>query len=186
MILRFVTPQDCPALLDIYAQYIDTGVTFEYDLPTREEFTARISGICRDYPYLVCQEGDRVLGYAYAHRVWERAAYQWNAELSVYLAPDAVGKGLGKKLYAALEDLLRLQGVLTVYGLVTLPNPPSEGLHEAMGFTRQAVFPAAGFKAGVWKDVVWFRKDLAPRPKGEPEPFLSIRRVPREIGRAHV
>ena len=64
MILRFVTPQDCPALLDIYAQYIDTGVTFEYDLPTREEFTARISGICRDYPYLVCQEGDRVLGYA--------------------------------------------------------------------------------------------------------------------------
>ena len=88
MILRFVTPQDCPALLDIYAQYIDTGVTFEYDLPTREEFTARISGICRDYPYLVCQEGDRVLGYAYAHRVWERAAYQWNAELSVYLAPD--------------------------------------------------------------------------------------------------
>ena len=79
MILRFVTPQDCPALLDIYAQYIDTGVTFEYDLPTREEFTARISGICRDSPYLVCQEGDRVLGYAYAHRVCDRAAHQWNA-----------------------------------------------------------------------------------------------------------
>ena len=180
MQIRLAVPADSAALLRVYGQYIDTPITFEYALPSEAEFAARITEISRDYPYLVCQEGDRVLGYAYAHRVWERAAYQWNAELSVYLAPDAVGKGLGKKLYAALEDLLRLQGVLTVYGLVTLPNPPSEGLHEAMGFTRQAVFPAAGFKAGVWKDVVWFRKDLAPRPKGEPEPFLSIRRVPRE------
>ena len=180
MILRSVTPQDCPALLDIYAQYIDTGVTFEYALPTREEFTARIAAICRDYPYLVCQEGDRLLGYAYAHQPWERAAYQWNAELSVYLAPDAVGKGLGKKLYAALEDLLRLQRVLTVYGVVTLPNPASEGLHQSMGYTQRALFPAAGFKAGQWKDVAWFGKDLSPRPKGAPEPFLSIRRIPRE------
>ena len=148
MILRFVTPQDCPALLDIYAQYIDTGVTFEYDLPTREEFTARISGICRDYPYLVCQEGDRVLGYAYAHRVWERAAYQWNAELSVYLAPDAVGKGLGKKLYAALEDLLRLQGVLTVYGLVTLPNPPARGSTRPWASPGRRCFPPPASRPG--------------------------------------
>ena len=97
MILRFVTPQDCPALLDIYAQYIEPASPLSMISPTREEFTARISGICRDYPYLVCQEGDRVLGYAYAHRVWERAAYQWNAELSVYPGSRRRGEGPGQK-----------------------------------------------------------------------------------------
>lgn len=163
MILRFVTPQDCPALLDIYAQYIDTGVTFEYDLPTREEFTARISGICRDYPYLVCQEGDRVLGYAYAHRVWERAAYQWNAELSVYLDRAVRRRGLGQRLYGALMELLTMQGVLTAHALVTSPNPASQALHTAMGFRLLAVQDRAGYKNGDWHDVLWYVRELSPR-----------------------
>lgn len=179
MILRFVTPQDCPALLDIYAQYIDTGVTFEYDLPTREEFTARISGICRDYPYLVCQEGDRVLGYAYAHRVWERAAYQWNAELSIYLSSRAAGRGLGTALYLTLMDLLRLQGVKTVCGIVTRPNPASEGLHRALGFRLTGVREKAGYKNGTWHDVMWLEKPLGTYGP-QPSPVLPVGQLPRD------
>ena len=91
MIIRFARAEDAQALLDIYAQYIHTPITFEYELPSAAEFARRISSTLADgYPYLVCQDGDEVLGYAYAHRLGERAAYQWNAELSIYLSRGAV------------------------------------------------------------------------------------------------
>lgn len=179
MTIRFAAPEDADALLDIYAHYISTPVTFEYALPTREEFARRIGTIGRDWPYLVCEEEGSPVGYAYAHPLWERAAYQWNAELSIYLAPQAAGHGLGKALYALLEELLRLQGVRVLYGVVTVPNPASEGLHRACGFTRACLFPAAGCKAGAWRDVAWFRKELAPAGP-DPEPVRSIRDLPPE------
>lgn len=183
MTIRLAGVQDAPALLDIYAKYIDTSITFEYILPSREEFAGRIASISRDYPYLVCEEEGRVLGYAYAHYPWERAAYQWNAELSIYLDPAATGRGLGKKLYALLEELLRLQGINTLYGVVAMPNGRSEGLHRAMGFTCQCVFPKAGFKAGDWRDVAWFRKELSP-PAQEPAPLIPFHQLPEEAVRA--
>ena len=102
MTIRFAGLQDVPALLEIYAQYIPTSVTFEYVLPTREEFARRVEAIGRDWPYLVCEEGGGVLGYAYAHPVWERAAYQWNAELSVYLDRAHTGTGLGLSITKAI------------------------------------------------------------------------------------
>ena len=179
MTIRFAGLQDVPAVLEIYAQYIPTSVTFEYVLPTREEFARRVEAIGRDWPYLVCEEGGGVLGYAYAHPVWERAAYQWNAELSIYLAPSARGRGLGKKLYALLEEIVRLQGAKALYGIVTIPNPPSEALHRACGFTLAHLFPAVGYKAGDWHDVAWFRKELAPAGP-DPEPVRSLRDLPPE------
>lgn len=161
------TAADAADLLAIYGQYIDTSITFEYTLPTEAEFTARITGILREYPYLVWQEEGKILGYAYAHRHMERAAYQWNAELSVYLDRTARGRGLGRRLYGAVMELLAMQGVLTAHALVTSPNPASQALHESMGFHLTAVHRLAGFKAGQWHDVLWYEKVLSPR---EPDP----------------
>ena len=116
MELTFVRPEDGAALLAIYGEYIDTAITFEYTLPTQEEFDRRIETISADYPYLVAREGERPVGYAYAHRQMERAAYQWNAELSVYLDRATVSRGLGKRLYGALMEILRLQQIRTICG----------------------------------------------------------------------
>ena len=133
---RFAAPADSAALLKIYGEYLDTPITFECALPSEAEFAGRIAAVGREYPYLVCLEKGRIVGYAYAHRQAERAAYQWNAELSVYLDRSCTSRGLGRRLYGALIDILRLQGIRTVYGCVTVPNEKSEGLHQALGFRR--------------------------------------------------
>lgn len=180
MIIRFARSEDAQALLDIYAQYIHTPITFEYELPSAAEFARRISSTLADgYPYLVCQDGDEVLGYAYAHRLGERAAYQWNAELSIYLSSRAAGRGLGTALYLTLMDLLRLQGVKTVCGIVTRPNPASEGLHRALGFRLTGVREKAGYKNGTWHDVMWLEKPLGTYGP-QPSPVLPVGQLPRD------
>lgn len=169
--IRMATAADAAELLAIYGQYINTSITFEYTLPTQAEFAARITGILREYPYLVWEEDGRILGYAYAHRHMERAAYQWNAELSVYLDRSARRRGMGRRLYETLLELLTMQGVLTAHALVTSPNPASQSLHEAMGFSLMAVHRLAGFKAGEWHDVLWYEKELAPHG---PKPAVPV------------
>lgn len=179
MRLRIASAADSAALLAIYGQYIETTITFEYALPDVQEFAARITGTLAGYPWLVCEEDGRILGYAYAHRAQARAAYQWNAELSVYLDRACTGRGLGPVLYRALIALLTMQGVRTVYGCVTRPNPPSEAMHRQMGFTRLGVFHKAGYKCGAWHDVTWFEKEIAPHTDAPvpPTPFPAL---PRE------
>ena len=177
--IRMASAADTADLLAIYGQYIDTSVTFEYVLPTEAEFAARIAGVLESYPYLVWQEDGRILGYAYAHRHMERAAYQWNAELSVYLDRSARRRGLGRRLYGALMELLTLQGVLTAHALVTSPNPASEALHGSMGFSLTAVQRLAGYKNGAWHDVLWYEKELAPRDP-EPVPPVPLSALPGE------
>lgn len=157
---RLAVPEDAPALLQIYSEYIHSTITFEYTLPTTEEFAERIRAIAGFYPYLVAEEDGRCMGYAHAHRHMERAAYQWNAELSVYLAKSAVGCGLGGGLYSRLMTLLKAQGVLSVFGCVTSPNPPSDRLHKRMGFKLVGTYLQAGFKNGAWHDVNWYQKML--------------------------
>ena len=181
--LRFVREEDCGRLLEIYDQYIRTPITFEYELPTEAEFRERIRSIGRGYPYLVWEEDGRVLGYAYAHRQMERAAYGWNAELSVYLDRAFTSRGLGGRLYRVLMELLRLQGVRTAYGCVTLPNEKSEGLHRALGFRQLGVYRNTGYKCGAWHDVAWFEKALGPYG-GAPEPVRPFPAVPEEAVRA--
>lgn len=183
MHLRLATPSDAAALLEIYRPYIATPVSFELTPPDETEFAARIADYGSQYPYLVCEGGGRALGYAYAHRAQERAAYGWNAELSIYLRPEATGRGLGRRLYTALMELLRLQGVKTAYGVVTVPNAASEGLHEALGFRRIGVFYNTGYKCGAWRDVAWFEKALAPYDP-EPAPLQPFRTLPPETVQA--
>lgn len=177
MIFRFATVQDSAALLDIYAQYIETPITFECALPTEQAFADRICGIIGAYPYLVCEdEAGRIWGYAYAHRQMERAAYQWNAELSIYLDRTHTSQGLGRKLYLALMDLLSLQGVKTVYGGVTIPNEKSEHLHTSLGFRHLGTYHNTGYKCGRWHDVAWFEKALSSY-ESAPRPIIGIQAV---------
>lgn len=173
MEIRLARPEDSAGLLAIYGQYIHTPITFECQLPSKTEFAQRIQEIGAQYPYLVCQQGGRLVGYAYAHRQMARQAYQWNAELSVYLDQANTGQGLGKRLYGLLIDILARQGVKTVYGGVTLPNAPSERLHESLGFRQLGVYRNTGYKCGAWHDVAWYEKQIAPY-QPSPQPVLPI------------
>lgn len=181
--VRFATPEDAPALRAIYAQSIETPVTFEYALPSVEAFAQRIRDLSATYPYLVCQAQGRAIGYAYAHRAWAREAYQWDAELSIYLDKENTARGIGKRLYGVLIALLRLQGVRTAYGCVTLPNEKSEGLHRSLGFQPAGVFHNAGYKCGKWRDVGWYEKQIAPYD-AQPRPLLPLSQAPQEAVRA--
>ena len=171
--LRFVRPEDCPALLEIYAQYIHTPITFEYELPSQAEFARRILEFSDFYPYLVWEEDGTILGYAYAHRQFERAAYQWNVELTVYLDQNAQARGLGTRLYRAVIELVRRQGMTYAYAYVTGGNARSCRLHERLGFTLASVFPNTGYKNGAWQDMCWYLMPLNPC-EDQPQPPRSV------------
>lgn len=167
---RTASISDAPALLQIYGEYIDTPITFEYALPSVAEFEERIRSISAFFPYLVLEDdAGEIVGYAYAHRHMERAAYQWNAELSIYLSKKIAGKGWGARTYGLLMELLALQGMKAAYGCVTSPNPPSDRLHKLMGFELVGTYPLAGWKNGRWHSVSWYRKALGSY-EGEPVP----------------
>lgn len=182
--IRLATEKDAPALLEIYAPYVkDTAITFEYEVPAAEEFAARIREIASFYPYLVCEIDGQPAGYAYAHRHMSRAAYQWDAELSVYLKKEACGHGLGPALYTALMDLLTLQHVRNFYACITVPNERSQRMHTALGFQDAGLWPHSGYKLGQWHDVAWYEK-TAGSPCAAPLPLLSIHDLDRaEIDR---
>lgn len=174
---RLANPGDVPAILDIYRGYVEnTAITFEVETPSAEEFAGRIRTISAAYPYIVCENENAVAGYAYAHRHMERAAYQWNAELSVYIDGGHHRCGIGKKLYGILMEILKLQNVKNVYGGVTAPNEKSERLHESFGFTKLGTYHSTGFKCGAWHDVMWFEKAIGSFD-AEPAPFLPLKEV---------
>lgn len=170
MAIRKATARDVPAMLAIYDPFVrDTAVSFEYETPTEEAFARRLEEHTAVYPWLVWEEAGRVLGYAYAGRVFERAAYAWNAEISCYLAEEIRGKGIGRQLYAAVEDILRSQGVRKVFAVVTSANESSIDFHKALGYREAAIYSDVGFKHGKWYDVVWLEKQLL--PPGAPDRF---------------
>ncbi len=160
MNIRLVKHDDIPIIRDIYAQYIDTSTTFEYVLPSLEDFIARVEGISSVYPYLVCEDNGKIIAYAYATKFRERIAYKWGVESSIYLDKNVTSRGIGSKLYAVLFDILKLQQFITVYGLITRPNNKSEQLHSKLGFTFGGEYLKAGYKNGNWYDVVWYVKNI--------------------------
>ena len=177
---RFAAPADSAALLKIYGEYLDTPITFECALPSEAEFAGRIAAVGREYPYLVCLEKGRIVGYAYAHRQAERAAYQWGAELSVYVAQGHTSQKVGRRLYGALMELLAIQGVRTVYGIVTVPNEKSEGLHRSMGFQDAGICRNTGYVDGAWRDVQTFEKAIGPYDL-EPVPITPFPQLSTEL-----
>ena len=175
--IRFATEADIPAILDIYGPYIlNTAISFEYSIPTLEEFTKRFRGITTQFPWLVYEEEGKILGYAYGSLPFGREAYRWVAASSIYLAPEAQGKGIGRKLYAALEDLLRKQGYRRTYAIITSDNPGSLRFHEKTGFRFLSEFPNCGIKFGKLYSVVWMEKVLnnVEIPNNFPKPVQEV------------
>ena len=164
---------DAQAVLCIYAPYVRTSpATFETEVPSEMEFARRIESISGEFPYLLLFLDSELVGYAYAHKQAERAAYAWNAELSVYLRMDQRGRGMGRPLYQLLIDLLAMQGYVNVYGVITASNTPSIALHEKMGFKNAGVHEKTGYKFNEWHDVVWMHKRIG--GDGAPEPIVRF------------
>ncbi len=160
--IRIATEKDIPAMLEIYRPYVEnTTCSFEYDLPCTRSFTQRFFEHTVQFPWLVWEEDGAVKGYAYAGAPWERAAYRWSAEVSIYLAPEVQRKGVGRALYARLEDILKAQGYRMVYAVITSENEASVAFHAALGYRVAGEFHSCGFKQGRWLSVTWMEKELA-------------------------
>ncbi len=171
IILRKATAEDGCALATIYKYYVEnTAITFEYIAPNAEEFSERISHKTEKYPFIVAEEDGMPIGYAYASEYRERAAYSWDVETSVYIDTEHQGRGIGKRLYSALEEILKIQNVVNMYACITYPNTHSVAMHEAFGFEYIGRFNSAGFKFGKWRDVSWFGKQIS----FPPEPMQVI------------
>ncbi|MEG1750426.1 MAG: N-acetyltransferase family protein [Raoultibacter sp.] len=171
--LRLATPADAEVLRAIYAPYIERPVTFEYEVPSVEEFRTRIAERCLLYPYLVLEENGHPVAYAYASRYKLRAAYQWDVELSVYVTDGCFGKGCGRTLYTALLSILEAQGVRNVFGIVGMPNEKSKQLHASFGFSKVGVQLCAGYKCGEWHDVLIYQKSIGSFDEA-PMPIIPI------------
>ncbi|MCX6379057.1 MAG: GNAT family N-acetyltransferase [Armatimonadetes bacterium] len=175
--VRVATKADAQGILEIYAPIVqETVISFEMEPPSIEEMEGRIERTLVQYPWLVCVENERVLGYVYGSQFRARTAYQWSVEVTVYVHPDVHGQGVGKRLYRALFNILRQQGYVAMYAGVTLPNPASVGIHESMGFQPVGAFPLAGFKFGAWHDVgFWYMVLSEPNSTpAVPTPFPQV------------
>ena len=161
MNIKFATPDDAEAILNIYAPYItDTCVSFEIEVPTIQEFAERINKISKVYPYLICEIDGDIVGYAYASRHRERAAYLYSADVSIYINSEYHRQGVGKALYTKLFELLREREIYTAFAAITLPNEGSVGLHKAFGFKEIGIYHNVGYKFGQWLDLLWLEKPL--------------------------
>ena len=175
--IRIATEADVAQMLAIYAPYIEnTTITFEYHVPTEMEFLERFRRITARFPWLVWEENGRILGYAYGSAPFERDAYRWCAEDSVYLLPEAQGKGIGSRLCLALEKVLFYQGFRRIYALITAENKKSVIFHQKLGYTLRAELPDAGYKFGRWIGVVWMDKawDFVDFPSNFPTNWPAI------------
>ncbi len=156
--IRKVIPTDIADITAIYNYYIkNTCITFETELVTEEEMSRRMEAIHSDYPYLVMEEGGKLIGYCYAHGWKEKKAYEHTAEITIYLHPAYTNKGYGKKLLTALIDACRNHGLHVLIACITFPNAPSVRLHESFGFTQVSRFYEVGKKFGQWLDIYDFQ-----------------------------
>ena len=164
--IRTASPDDAAALLAIYAPYVrETAITFEYEVPSTEEFTRRITHTLEKYPYLVAEKDHTLLGYAYAGSFHERAAYDWAVETSIYVDQNKKRMGIGKKLHEALEEELRNRGFLNMNACIAYPAQEDEYLtrnsvefHAHLGYRMVGQFHQCGYKFHRWYDMVWMEK----------------------------
>lgn len=187
--VRTAAPEDAAALLEIYAPYVEkTAITFEYAVPSPEEFAGRIARTLERYPYLAAEAEGRIMGYAYAGPFKERAAYDWAVETTVYVREEAKRQGVGRTLYAALERCLVVQGVLNLNACVACPEREDEYLtrdsvdfHRRMGYRLAGEFRQCGCKFGRWYNMVWMEKHIGPHPADPPpvKPFSEVLRLGR-------
>lgn len=166
MIIRTASEADAPALLKIYAPYVErTAITFEYEVPSVDEFASRIRNTLQKYPYLIAEKGGRILGYAYAGPFHDRPAYDWSVETSIYVDTSRKHMGIGRKLHDALEQALQEQGILNMNACIAYPSTEDEYLnknsvefHTHMGYRLVGEFYKCGYKFHRWYNMVWMEK----------------------------
>jgi L-amino acid N-acyltransferase YncA len=179
MQIRDAGPADAEAVQAIYAPVVrDTAISFELEPPTVEEMRGRIVATTGSLPWLVAvDDAGAVIGYAYAGRHRERAAYQWSVDVSAYVHADHRGRGVGKALYERMFDLLAAAGYCQAFAGIALPNVASVALHESIGFAPLGVYRNVGFKNGAWRDVGWWQKEiqLPPCPETPKQTIADVR-----------
>ena len=183
--VRIAKAEDAPRILEIYAYYVEnTAVSYEYDVPSLAEFTERIRNILVKYPYIVAEEDGRIVGYIYASRFAQRAAYGWAAGTSIYIDREYHRRGIGKLLYEKLEAILKLQNITNLYAGAADPMEEedpyltrnSEHFHEAIGYKPVARYNGCGCKFGRWYNLLWMEKIINDHsvPPKEVIPFSEL------------
>ena len=166
MTVEKVTIKDAEELLQIYAPYVkETAISFEYEVPSVEEFAERIRHISSHYPYIKAVEDGNILGYAYAGSFKGRKAYDWSVETTIYVRPDCKRQGIGRRLYENLETALKSMGILNMNACIASPATEDEHLtddsyqfHRQMGFALVGRFHKSGYKFDTWYDMIWMEK----------------------------
>ena len=159
--IREFHPKDTQQLLEIYNYYVlNSVVTFDDEVLSLEVFTEKVNRINSVYPFIVFEENNEILGYAYGSKFRPKPAYQNTTESTIYLKHTDQGKGIGTKLYSRLIALLREQEFHIVLGVLTLPNKASVKLHEKLGFKKVAHLEEVGLKFNKWHDVGIFQLKL--------------------------
>jgi L-amino acid N-acyltransferase YncA len=179
MRIRLAIESDAEAIAAIYRPIVEaTTISFESVAPTAEDVARRIADTTTTHPWLVCERGGQIAGYAYASPHRTRAAYRWSVDTSVYVAREHQRAGVGRGLYVSLFAILAAQGYFTAYAGIALPNPASIALHESVGFTRIGVYRRVGFKHGAWHDVGWWQLTLREleTPPTEPVGLATMRK----------
>ena len=194
--IRPATPDDAEALLSIYAPYVEqTAITFEYEVPSVEEFRDRIVHTLKLYPYLVAQRetstnsdaSTEIVGYAYAGPLHARAAYAWSVETSIYVRESERKSGIGKALYASLEKALAAQNMTNLNACIASPvvddeylNHNSIQFHQHLGYSMVGEFHKCAYKFGRWYNMVWMEKIIADHPDRQPD-VIPFAQIPPEI-----
>ncbi|WP_373485582.1 GNAT family N-acetyltransferase [Acetobacterium malicum] len=179
--IRIAKAADIEEILAIYAPYVkETAITFEYTVPTLEEFRERMTKTLMKYPYLVAMQEAEILGYAYASEFKNRAAYDWAVETTIYVKQDSRKSGVGKKLYQALEEVLKQQNICNLYACIAYPNPGSIGFHEHLGYQTIGHFSKCGYKFETWYDMIWMEKMIADHMI-KPQPFIPFAELDKQI-----
>ncbi len=184
--IRTAAPEDAEKLVEIYGFYVaKTAITFEYQIPTAEEFERRIRKTLKRYPYFVAERDGEMAGYAYAGTFHDRAAYDWAVETSIYVARDQKKRGIGRRLHAALEMALREQGILNMNACVASPMQEEDPyltrdsleFHRHLGYRLVGEFFQCGYKFGRWYNMVWLEKHIGNHLKdqGAPKAFEEVR-----------
>ena len=186
--IRTAAAEDAWELLKIYKPYVKkTAITFEYDVPTPEEFKARIENTLKKYPYLVAEKDGELLGYVYTGPFVGRAAYGWAAEVSIYLKEGSQRLGLGKRLYQAIEEISRAQNILNLNACIGSPETEDEYLtrnsiqfHSHMGYRWVGEFYKCGYQFGRWYNMVWMEKIIGEHP-AEPMAVIPFPELDRDV-----
>lgn len=179
--MRFAEKSDAEAILKIYAPYvINSPITFEYAVPTLEEIRIRIDEIKENYPYVVCESYNKIIGYAYANKFRNDDGYNWSVEIFIYVDRKYTHKGIGKGLYTCLLEILAHQNIKNVYAVISSPNKSTIKLHEFFGFKKLGVYPKCGYKLGKWHDITIMSRNLG-NYKEPPKAFIKIDNIKNNV-----